>query len=336
MRPLALTLGEPAGIGPELTLMLWTKRDTLEVPPFVAIGDPELLAARSRLLKLGVPITECQAAEASNLFSTALPVLNTHVQATAKPGKPDCTSARAAITAIERAVDLALAKDIAAVVTNPIAKSVLYESDFKFPGHTEYLAHLASTHAGSSLRPVMLIWCEELSVVPVTIHIPLKAVPALLTSELIVETGRIVARDFARRFGIQHPRLAICGLNPHAGEDGSLGREEIEIIRPAIQRLEAEGISASGPYPADTLFHLEARGRYDVVLGMYHDQVLAPIKTIAFDRAVNITLGLPFIRTSPDHGTAFDIAGTGSANPASLLAALKIARKLADTEKSSR
>lgn len=336
MRPLALTLGEPAGIGPELTLMLWAKRDSLGVPPFLAIGDPGGVAARSKLLNLRVPITECGIADASKQFSTALPVLNTGVRATAQPGKPDGTSAKAAIAAIERAVSLVVAGEAAAIVTNPIAKSVMYQGGFKFPGHTEYLAHLASKTAGKPLQPVMLIWCEELSVVPVTIHVPLKDVPSLLNSKLIVETARIVANDFAKRFGIQSPRLAVCALNPHAGEGGSLGREEIEIIRPAIQQLEAEGISASGPYSADTLFHPEARSRYDVVLGMYHDQVLAPIKTIAFERAVNITLGLPFIRTSPDHGVAFDIAGTGLANPASLLAALKTARRLADTEQISR
>jgi 4-hydroxythreonine-4-phosphate dehydrogenase len=178
----------------------------------------------------------------------------------------------------------------------------------------------------------MLIWCEELAVVPVTIHVPLAEVPGLLTTDLIVETGRIVAHDLARRFGIARPRLALAGLNPHAGERGTIGHEDEEIVRPAVERLQAEGISASGPHSADTLFHPAARTRYDVALGMYHDQVLAPVKTIAFERAVNVTLGLPFVRTSPDHGTAFDLAGTGRADPSSLLAALKLARRLADAE----
>lgn len=336
MRPLALTLGEPAGIGPELTLQLWAKRNALGVPTFVAVGDPELLAERSRSIGLDVPIETCATTDAPRLFSSALPVLNTGVRATAKPGKPDQTSAQAAIAAIEKSVDCVFRKEVSAVVTNPIAKSVMYEEGFKFPGHTEFLADLASTHSGKLLRPVMLIWSEQLSVVPVTIHLPIKDVAKELTSSLIVETGRIVARDFIRRFGITHPRLAVCGLNPHAGEHGTLGREDIEVIVPAVQQLMKEGISAKGPFPADTLFHAEARNAYDVVLGMYHDQVLAPIKAIAFDSAVNITLGLPFIRTSPDHGTAFDIAGKGTANPASLLAALKIAQKLSDTEQSSR
>jgi 4-hydroxythreonine-4-phosphate dehydrogenase len=332
MPPLALTLGEPAGIGPELTLALWAKRKALGVPAFIAVGDPALLASRARLLQLDVPLAECTAEEARARFANALPVFPTGPTATASPGKPDRTSAAAARGAIERAVELAVAGKVAAIVTNPIAKSVLYEAGFEFPGHTEYLAHLAAGQGGTVPRPVMMIWCEELSVVPATIHVPLKEVPALLSTDLIVETGRIVARELARRFGIARPRLAICALNPHAGEDGRLGREEIEIIRPAIARLVKEGIAAGGPHPADTLFHPEARRRHDVVIGMYHDQVLAPIKAIAFDRAVNVTLGLPFVRTSPDHGTAFDLAGTGRANSASLLAALKLAERLAAAE----
>lgn len=335
MRPLALTIGEPAGIGPELMLLLWKQRAALRVPPFLAIGDPALLAARAKLLKLDIPIVESSAAEAEKSFSTALPVLPTGSAATAAPGRPDGTSAKAAAAAIESAVKLAMAGEAAAVVTNPIAKSVMYEDGFAFPGHTEYLAHLSAKAGAKAPRPVMLIWSDELAVVPATIHVPLKDVPALLTTDLLVETGRIVARDFTGRFGIASPRLAFCGLNPHAGEDGSIGREEAGIILPAMQKLAAEGIAVSGPHPADTLFHAAARKQYDVVIGMYHDQVLIPAKTIAFDRAVNVTLGLPFIRTSPDHGTAFDIAGTGRANPSSLLAALKLARRLADAERAN-
>jgi 4-hydroxythreonine-4-phosphate dehydrogenase len=331
MRPLALTLGEPAGVGPELTIALWAKRKALGLPAFIAIGDPALLASRARFLKLDIPLAECTAEQATARFASALPVFPTGEVATASPGKPDRTSAAAARAAIERAVDLAGAEKVSAIVTNPIAKSVLYEAGFEFPGHTEYLAHLAARGGGAVPRPVMMIWCEELAVVPATIHVPLKEVPALLSIDLIVETGRIVARELRERFGIARPRLAVCGLNPHAGEEGRIGREEIEIIGPAIERLVQEGIAASGPHPADTLFHPEARKRHDVVIGMYHDQVLAPIKAIAFDRAVNVTLGLPFVRTSPDHGTAFDLAGTGRANPASLLAALKLAERLAAT-----
>ena len=331
MRPLALTLGEPAGIGPELTLAIWAKRKTLNVSPFIAVGDPALLASRARLLRLDVPLAECSPEQATARFEDAVPVFPTGIAATAPPGKPNRTSAAAARASIDRAAALANAGKVSAIVTNPIAKSVLYEAGFDFPGHTEYLAHLAK-RGNVTPRAVMMIWCEELAVVPVTIHVPLKEVASQLTTDLIVETSRIVARELAGRFGIARPRLAVSGLNPHAGEGGTLGREEIEIIAPAIAALVKKGIDASGPHAADTLFHPEARKHHDVVIGRYHDQVLAPIKTIAFDRAVNVTLGLPFVRTSPDHGTAFDIAGSGRANPASLVAALKLAQHLAAAE----
>jgi len=328
-RPLALTLGEPAGIGPDLTLALWAKRETLDVPPFLLVGDATLLETRARVLGLKVKIAESGAAEAASLFSSALPVQPIGLAATAAPGKPDATSGPAARASIEQAVALVQAGKAAAVVTNPIAKSVMQQAGFPFPGHTEFLAALAAPRGGQPPKPVMLIWSEDLAVVPVTIHVPLADVPGLLTADLIVETGRIVAREFAGRFGITRPRLAVCGLNPHAGEQGMIGKEDETIVRPAVAKLKAEGIEVSGPHSADTLFHREARSRYDVVLGMYHDQVLIPAKTLAFDRAVNVTLGLPFVRTSPDHGTAFDLAGTGGADPSSLLAALKLAGRLA-------
>ena len=330
MLPLALTLGEPAGIGPDLALALWSSREALKVPAFLLLGDPEFLAVRARLLGLTVKIEEADAARAGVRFATALPVQPLGIAATAAPGKPDASSAAVARASIEQAVALVQAGKAAAVVTNPIAKSVMQEAGFAFPGHTEFLAHLS----GGSLppRPVMLIWSEELAVVPVTIHVPLAVVPQLLNVDLIVETGRIVARDYERRFGVARPRLAVCGLNPHAGEAGMLGHEDESVIRPAVEQLKAEGIAATGPHPADTLFHREARKQYDVALGMYHDQVLVPAKTLAFDRAVNVTLGLPFVRTSPDHGTAFDIAGTGKADPSSLLAALRLAKRLASAD----
>lgn len=337
MRPLALTLGEPAGIGPDLALALWIRRDALGVPPFLLLGDPAFLTDRAGALRLSVKIVEADVGDVSSLFASALPVMPLGIEAKAAPGKPDATSAAVARAAIERAVALVQAGEAAAVVTNPIAKSVMQAAGFTFPGHTEFLAHLAA-RVGSAPppRPVMLIWSEELAVVPVTIHVPLADVPALLTRDLIVETGRIVARELASRLGIARPRLAVCGLNPHAGEGGMLGREDEEIVRPAVEQLRSEGVAVSGPYPADTLFHAEARRRYDVALGMYHDQVLIPAKTLAFDRAVNVTLGLPFVRTSPDHGTAFDLAGSGKANPASLLAALKLAQKLAAADAAAR
>jgi 4-hydroxythreonine-4-phosphate dehydrogenase len=337
MRPLALTLGEPAGIGPDLALALWVQRDALGVPPFLLLGDPAFLTERARALRLSVKIAKADANQTTSIFASALPVMPVGIETTAVPGKPDATSAAIVRAAIERAVALVQAGEAAAVVTNPIAKSVMQAAGFEFPGHTEFLAYLAAHMGGAPPPcPVMLIWSEELAVVPVTIHVPLADVPRLLTRDLIVETGRIVAREFASRFEIARPRLAVCGLNPHAGEGGMLGREDEEIVRPAVEQLRSEGVAASGPYSADTLFHTEARERYDVALGMYHDQVLIPAKTLAFDHAVNVTLGLPFVRTSPDHGTAFDLAGSGKANPASLLAALKLAQRLAAADAAAR
>lgn len=326
--PLALTLGEPAGIGPDLTLAVWLKRRTLHLPPFYVIGDIDFLAARARLLNLDVPLARVTPREASAAFDGALPVVPLAEPVTAPPGKPDNSSAPAAIASIRRAVADVLDGSAAAVVTNPIAKNVLYRADFADPGHTEFLARLAQEATGRDAMPVMLLWAPELAVVPVTIHIPLRNVMTQLTSELIVKTGRIVARDMEKRFGIARPRLVVAGLNPHAGEDGTIGGEDRDIVAPAVRQLQADGIDARGPLPADTLFHDRARTLYDVALCMYHDQALIPIKTLAFDHGVNVTLGLPFVRTSPDHGTAFGLAGTGKANPASLIAALKLAAQL--------
>ena len=262
-------------------------------------------------------------------FARALPVVPLGLRATAEPGKPDGTSAAAAIASIDRAVADVIGGLAAAVVTNPVAKSVLYKAGFSDPGHTEYLARLSFEQTGNPAWPVMMLWSPEVAVVPVTIHVPFKEVPERLTRDLIFETGRVVARDLIDRFGIARPRLAVAGLNPHAGEDGTLGKEDSLIVRPAIERLVADGIDARGPLAADTMFHEAARKTYDAALCMYHDQALIPIKTLAFDHGVNVTLGLPFVRTSPDHGTAFDIAGTGKADPSSLIAALKLAARLA-------
>jgi 4-hydroxythreonine-4-phosphate dehydrogenase len=326
--PLALTLGEPAGIGPDLTLAAWLDRRALGLSPFYVIGDIDFLAARARLLDLDIPLVHAAPGEAAASFDRALPVAPLDEPVTATPGKPDDTSAPAAIASIRRAVADVLDGKAAAVVTNPIAKNVLYRADFADPGHTEFLARLAQEATGREAMPVMLLWAPELAVVPVTIHIPLKNVVTQLTSDLIVKTGRIVARDMRTRFGIARPRLAIAGLNPHAGEDGTIGDEDRDIVAPAVRALQAEGIEARGPLPADTMFHERARALYDVALCMYHDQALIPIKTLAFDHGVNVTLGLPFVRTSPDHGTAFGLAGTGKASPASLIAALKLAARL--------
>lgn len=327
--PLALTIGEPAGIGPDLTLAVWRRRVELDVPAFYLIGDADFLRHRARALGLDVPCAIVAPEEAGLAFERALPVVPLNLPVTAAPGQPDASSAPAAIASIRRAVADVLAGRAAAVVTNPVAKNVLYRSGFAEPGHTEFLAKLAAEATGKPVQPVMMLWSAELAVVPVTIHLPLRDVVSRLTTQLIVDTGRIVARDLASRFGIARPRIAVAGLNPHAGEEGALGEEDRTIVAPAVKQLRAEGIDAIGPLPADTLFHEKARANYDVALCMYHDQALIPIKTLAFERAVNVTLGLPFVRTSPDHGTAFDIAGTGKADPSSLVAALALAARLA-------
>jgi 4-hydroxythreonine-4-phosphate dehydrogenase len=330
-RPLALTFGEPAGIGPDITLAAWEKRDVFALPPFYLLADPDFLAQRARHLGLDTPIRVVEPGEAIDAFATALPVVALSERVTAEPGHPDQSSGPAAIASIRRAVADVFAGRAHAVVTNPVAKAVLYRTGFAEPGHTEYLAKL-SAELGRPAQPVMMLWSPELAVVPVTIHLPVRDVPNRLTRELIVETGRIVARDLKNRFGIASPRLALAGLNPHAGEDGALGAEDGAIVAPAVEQLRREGIDARGPLPADTMFHAAARHTYDAALAMYHDQALIPIKTLAFDHAVNVTLGLPFVRTSPDHGTAFDIAGTGKASPASLVAALKLAARLVSAD----
>ncbi|MGD0418322.1 MAG: 4-hydroxythreonine-4-phosphate dehydrogenase PdxA [Xanthobacteraceae bacterium] len=329
VQPLALTLGEPAGIGPDLALAVWYRRGELDVPHFYVVADPKFLRRRADQLGLDVPLAIITPSAAAAAFSRALPVVALDVAVTAEPGHPDRSSAPAAVGSIRRAVADVIAGRAAAIVTNPVAKNVLYDGGFAEPGHTEFLATLVQEATGKSLRPVMMLWSPELAVVPVTIHLPLKEIFRHLTTELVVETGRIVARDLAVRFRIPHPRLAIAGLNPHAGENGALGEEDRTIVAPAVARLIADGIDARGPLPADSLFHKQARATYDVALCMYHDQALIPIKTLAFDHAVNVTLGLPFVRTSPDHGTAFDIAGTGTADATSLIAALRLAARLA-------
>ena len=332
-RPLALTLGEPAGIGPDIALAAWTRRAEFDLPAFYILADPQCLSRRAARLGLDVPVEVVTPGTAGAAFARALPVVALGLAATAEPGRPDGTSAAAAIASIDRAVADVIGGVAAAVVTNPVAKSVLYKAGFSDPGHTEYLARLSFEQTGEPAWSVMMLWSPEVAVVPVTIHIPFKDVPGHLTRDLIFETGRVVARDLAERFGIERPRLAVAGLNPHAGEDGTLGKEDSLIVRPAIERLQADGIDARGPLAADTMFHEAARKTYDAALCMYHDQALIPIKTLAFDHAVNVTLGLPFVRTSPDHGTAFDIAGTGRANPASLVAALKLAARLAAADR---
>jgi 4-hydroxythreonine-4-phosphate dehydrogenase len=319
--PLAMTMGDPAGIGPELAMAAWRARSRGDAP-FYLLAAPAHLVALARRVGFEAPIIETEPAQAARVIGRGLPVVPLENPVDAEPGRPDARNAEATIESIARAVSAVREGKAGAVVTNPIAKAVLYGAGFGFPGHTEFLGELAKAW-GDPAFPVMMIWSETLAVVPVTIHIPLAEAPKALSVDLIVRTARVVAR-----FGVARPRLAVAGLNPHAGEGGAMGREEIEIIAPAIEQLRAEGIDAVGPMSADTMFHVNARARYDVALTMYHDQGLIPAKTLAFDEGVNVTLGLPFVRTSPDHGTAFDIAGAGLANPASLIAALKLADRL--------
>ena len=318
--PLALTMGDPAGIGLELALNAWRQGTA----PFFLLADPEALARIDHRLGLSTPIETTSPARAAELFAHALPVVALKARARATPGQPDPANAPAILESIERAVGYVRSGAARALITNPIAKKTLYDAGFRHPGHTEYLGELA----GEATMPVMMIWSPLLAVVPVTIHIPLSAVSGALTRGAIEATARIVDRDLRARFKLMRPRIAVDGLNPHAGEGGAMGREEIEIICPAVETLRAEGLDIFGPLPADTMFHARARQRYDVALTMYHDQGLIPAKTLAFDEGVNVTLGLPFVRTSPDHGTAFDIAGRGIADPASLVAALSLAARL--------
>jgi 4-hydroxythreonine-4-phosphate dehydrogenase len=331
-KPLALTSGEPAGIGPDITIKTWLRRNELKLPAFYLLGDRNLLSDRAKALGLKVEFADVGAEDAAVAFADALPVVATGHTATARPGQPDDTSAGAALASIRQAVGDVVAGTASAVVTNPIAKSVLYRAGFQHPGHTEFLAELAAT-AGHTPQPVMMLWSPALVVVPVTIHLSLRDAIAQLSSDLIVSTARIVVANLKTRFGLASPRLVVSGLNPHAGEDGSLGTEDRSIVAPAIEILRGEGIEIRGPLPADTMFHEAARKTYDCAICMYHDQALIPVKTLAFDDAVNVTLGLPFIRTSPDHGTAFDIAGTGAANPSSLIAALRLAARMAATQR---
>ncbi len=317
MKPVALTCGDPAGIGPEIAVRA---HDRLGGSlPFFWIGDPAHLPEGARTVELADP-TETAAAQRHGL-----PVLPHRFPEPAIPGQPDHRNAAAVVEVIARAVALAKDGDASAITTCPISKEVLIDgAGFAFPGHTEYLANLAG---GAPVA--MMLACPELRVVPATIHIALAEVPRTLTPEILEQVLRITHATLLGDFGLNRPRIAVAGLNPHAGEGGKMGREDAEIIAPVLDRLRAEGMALRGPLPADTMFHAAARAGYDAAVAMYHDQALIPIKTIDFAGGVNVTLGLPFVRTSPDHGTAFDIAGQGRADPTSLIAALKMAAEIA-------
>ncbi|WP_237154954.1 4-hydroxythreonine-4-phosphate dehydrogenase PdxA [Oryzibacter oryziterrae] len=328
--PLAISAGEPAGIGVEIVARAWSARGDAALPPFYLVGDEQQARARLSHLGLDLPVAVVTPGAAANAFSTALPLVQVGPSLTDRPGVLAPETAASTIAWIETAV-LHVRDGLAgALVTAPIQKSQLYAAGFTFPGHTEFLGELAGKlWPGVPNQPVMMLAGPDLSTVPVTVHIPLADVSKTLTREMIVSIGQIVDRDLRQRFGLATPRLSVAGLNPHAGESGTMGREDQDIVAPAVADLQARGIDASGPWPSDTLFHGRARRRYDVVLAMYHDQALIPVKTIAFDETVNVTLGLPFIRTSPDHGTALDIAGKGIANPDSMIAAIRLAGRMA-------
>jgi 4-hydroxythreonine-4-phosphate dehydrogenase len=319
-------MGEPAGIGGEIALKAWARRDA-QTPVFCIIDDAARLKELAARFGIPCPVTPISAPhEAHGVFAAALPVLAPRV-ALAAPvtlGQASETSALAVVGAIDQAVDLVKSGAAAGLVTNPIHKASLQSSGFGFPGHTEYLGHLAG-----GLDSVMMLAVEGLRVVPVTVHVAIKDVAQSLTTQAIVHCGRVTARALKKDFGIAAPRLTVAALNPHAGEKGKMGGEEKTIIAPAIAQLRAEGIDATGPAPADTLFHAAARTQFDAALCMYHDQALIPLKTIDFAGGVNVTLGLPFVRTSPDHGTAFDIADKGIADSSSLSAALRMAAYIA-------
>ncbi len=324
--PLAVTMGDPAGIGPDVILASWSARKQRALHPFAVYGNPEALRERARTLGLPAAVVEIkEIEEAGQVFADALPVCLPAAGSAHGKSSEDA----AIVAAIEAATAAVAGAEALALVTGPIAKRSLQAVRLEYPGHTAFLGHLASKHShGRRFHPVMMLVADELKVVPATVHIPLAAVSAALSTAMLAETLRITASALVEDFGIGKPRIAVAGLNPHAGEGGLIGSEEVSIIAPAIAQVASAGVCVSGPLSADTLFHAEARSAYDAVVAMYHDQALIPLKTLAFDRGVNVTLGLPFVRTSPDHGTAFALAGTGKARPSSFIAALELAAGL--------
>ena len=323
IRPLAVSLGDPAGIGPEVVGKCWDHRDRFDLPPFVAIGDPRSLAA----VWDGPIATIDDPVETDSAFDVGLPILPIGSLDGDIPGHPSVGGAHCSLDALELAVGLARSGSAAAVVTGPVSKQQLYAIGFSHPGQTEFVAERCGVSPGNV---AMMLAGPSLRTVPVTTHVPLDRVSSMLSASLIETRGRAALRGLQRNFGIADPRLAVSGLNPHAGEGGALGREEIELIVPAIEALRAEGWRVTGPHPADTMFHTAARGQYDAALCMYHDQALIPLKALHFEDGVNITLGLPIIRTAPDHGTAFDIAGQDRADPRAMAAAIRMAAECAN------
>ncbi|MCF6197791.1 MAG: 4-hydroxythreonine-4-phosphate dehydrogenase PdxA [Hyphomicrobiaceae bacterium] len=327
--PIAITMGDPAGISTEISALSWRETRKERRSTFFVLSRASLFEKYNSSTSQKIAFEIIQSPEeAFAVFPRALPILELPKQVVAIPGQPDPANGEMIIKSISIAVDLVQSKQVSSLVTTPINKHVLYQAGFEFPGHTEYLAKLAMQGNEPASRPVMMLVSSQLRTVPLTIHVPLADVPKMITKQIIEETAHIISADMKKYFGLSSPHIAVAGLNPHAGESGSMGKTEIEIIEPAICELKTQGLNISGPHPADTLFHAKARKNYDVVLGMYHDQALIPIKTLGFDEGVNTTLGLPFVRTSPDHGTAYDIAGKGLANPQSLMEAIKLAQSM--------
>lgn len=334
MRPIAISCGDPSGIGTEIIIKAWLNREFYNLPCFFIVGSYEIILEYSKLLNINIPLQKIKAHNLQNhhdinkIYKTSLPILNIKNKQIFSPSIARTENASGIIECIETAVKLVFKGYASAIVTCPIAKKNLYNAGFKFPGHTEFLAHLAYKYTNILPHPVMMLKGKELAVVPTTIHIALKEIADILTPKLIIDTVKITYQSLKQQFNIKNPRISIAGLNPHAGEDGSMGLEEQNIITPAIDGLKKIDIFAQGPLPADTMFHKNAIANYDVAICMYHDQALIPIKTLHFDDAVNITLGLPFIRTSPDHGTAFNIAGKNIASYKSLAEAILIAQEM--------
>jgi 4-hydroxythreonine-4-phosphate dehydrogenase len=327
-KPIAISMGEPAGIGIECLFKAWQKRAALDLEPFFVIADPVNLQFQAKSLGMNINLSVIEApAQSLQAFASALPVLPLTLKHPIEPGKPDPANASLVLESIKVAAEFALSGDVSAVVTLPIHKSTLYQSGFHFAGHTEYLASLCN----STKSTVMMLEVPGLRVALCTVHLSLKDALGKISTNLIVNNALTVDKALKNMFGIERPRLAMAALNPHAGENGALGLEEIEIIQPAVEQLVERGLRIVGPLPADTLFHKEAREQYDCALCLYHDQGLIPVKTLDFHGGVNITLGLPIVRTSPDHGTAFDIAGKGKASPESLINALRRASEIAAT-----
>jgi 4-hydroxythreonine-4-phosphate dehydrogenase len=332
MTPLAVSLGDPAGVGPELICEAWARRESEKLPPFFVCGGGGLLREAAARREIEMPVaTLGDAAEATECFAAALPVIG-DADGSYRPGEPDSDGARLALASLEAAAALTTSGTAAAIVTGPVSKAELAKIGYPYPGQTEFVAAACGAAAEDA---VMMLAGPRLRTVPMTVHCALSEVPGRLSIDLIRRRSAIVAEALRRDFGLASPRVAICGLNPHAGENGRMGREEIEIIAPAIKALRAEGIDATGPHPADTLFAPHLRDTYDVAIAMYHDQALVPLKALDFDQGVNVTLGLPIVRTSPDHGTAFGIAGKGIANPGAMIAAIRMAGEMAERRANS-